>query len=258
MAGMLPAATTRILTMLADDALVLDVGGWAAPFRRATHVLDLEPYATRGILGSYGDGPERFGADTWLMRDMCAREPWPFADDQFDFSLCVTTLEDIRDPIWVCSELSRVSRAGYVEVPTVEAELMHDVQGLGPWLGHLHHRWFCDAEGDGLVFWHKDHSVHFDWRLRVLGRWQEHMSDEDQLLGVFWEGELTAREEFLTHDTHAALIDRMAARVQARFRPSPAELRAKRVRERLRRSGARALRPLRRAAERAITRGGSA
>src|SRR5438105_1380962 len=127
---MLPAATERILATLGDDALVLDVGGWAAPFNRATHVLDLEPHATRGLLGSYGPGPERFSAETWVVRDMCAREPWPFADDQFDFSLCVTTLEDVRDPIWVCSELSRVSRAGYVEVPTVEAELMYDVQGL--------------------------------------------------------------------------------------------------------------------------------
>jgi hypothetical protein len=39
----LPAATERIVAMLGADARVLDVGGWAAPFNRATHVLDVMP-----------------------------------------------------------------------------------------------------------------------------------------------------------------------------------------------------------------------
>jgi hypothetical protein len=250
----LPAATARILETLPADARVLDVGGWAAPFNRATHVLDVEPYATRGGLGSYGPPPERFSEDTWVIHDMCSREPWPFADGFFDFSLCVTTLEDVRDPIWVCEELSRVSRAGYVEVPTVEAELMQYAPGQGPWLGHLHHRWFCDREGDGLVFWHKDHSVHFDWRVRVLPRWHDRLPVEDQLLGLFWQDRLPARERFLTHDTHAQLMDELAARVRARFEPSERELRAKATRERIRHAAARARLPLRRAAERMLGR----
>jgi hypothetical protein len=250
----LASATARILQTLPEQARVLDVGGWAAPFNRATHVLDVEPYATRGVLGSYGPPPERFGEDTWVIHDICSRQPWPFDDDFFDFSLCITTLEDIRDPIWVCQELSRVSKAGYVEVPTVEAELMQYTPGQGPWLGHLHHRWFCDREDGGLVFWHKDHSVHFDWRLRVLPRWHERLPEEDQLLGLFWEGELPAREEFLSYDTHAQLMDEMAGRVRARFGPSERELRAKELRERLRHAGARTRLPLRRAAERLLGR----
>jgi hypothetical protein len=251
---MLPASVDRIMAMLPADARVLDVGGWAAPFKPATHMLDLGEYATRGILGSYGPGPERFSEQTWVIQDMCAREPWPWPDDFFDFSLCVTTLEDVRDPIYVCSELSRVSKAGYVEVPTVEAELMQYVTGQGPWLGHLHHRWFCDREGSGLVFWHKDHSVHFDWRLRVLPRWQEQMTDEDQLLGVFWEGELPAREMYLEFDTHAALMDSLAERVRAKFKPTAREIRQKELREAAKERLARAKLPLRRAAERLLRR----
>jgi hypothetical protein len=38
---MLPANTERILARLGEGDRVLDVGGWAAPFRPATHVLDL-------------------------------------------------------------------------------------------------------------------------------------------------------------------------------------------------------------------------
>jgi len=240
---MLSSATERILAVLADDARVLDVGGWAAPFNRATHVLDIEPYETRGILGSYGPGPERFSVDTWIVRDMCARDPWPFPDGYFEFSVCATTLEDVRDPIWACSEMSRVARAGYVEVPTVEAELMQYVPQQGPWLGHLHHRWFCEREGEGLVFMHKDHSIHFDWRLRVLPRWHPLLTEADQLLGLFWESELPAREEFLSYDTHAQVMDRLAARVQARFGPSASEIRLNELRESLRRARASLPRP---------------
>jgi hypothetical protein len=251
---MLPSATERILGILNEDARVLDVGGWAAPFNRATHVLDIEPYETRGILGSYGPGPERFSMDTWIVRDMCARDPWPFPDGYFEFAVCATTLEDVRDPIWACSEMSRVAHAGYVEVPTVEAELMQYVPQQGPWLGHLHHRWFCEREGEGLVFRHKDHSIHFDWRLRVLPRWHPLLTDADQLLGLFWESELPAREEFLSYHTHAQVIDQLAARVRARFGPSASEIRLKELRESLRRAGKRATLPVRRAAERLLTR----
>jgi hypothetical protein len=115
---MLDASRARILAELADDALVLDVGGGAKPFPRADWVIDLIGYGDRGL---YGDPPdpasERFSAATWVMRDICAREPWPFTDGQFDFAVCSHTLEDVRDPIGVCDELTRVARAGYIEVP---------------------------------------------------------------------------------------------------------------------------------------------
>src|SRR3954452_10192971 len=158
---MLPSATERILATLPDDARVLDVGGGAAPFNRATHVLDVLAYEERGLMGfSYGDVQERFTRETWVRRDMCDRDPWPWPDDHFDFALCVTTLEDVRDPIGVCRELSRVARAGYVEVPTPVAELIYNVEARVLWLGHEHHRWLVFAEDGELVFLHKPHSLH--------------------------------------------------------------------------------------------------
>ena len=71
------------------------------------------PYETRGLYGRDGpDGPERFSADTWVQRDICDREPYPFEDEQFDFVVCSHTLEDVRDPIWVCDEMVRVAKRG--------------------------------------------------------------------------------------------------------------------------------------------------
>ena len=50
---------------------------------------------------------ERFAPERWVTRDICGREPWPFADGQFDFAVCAQTLEDVRDPVWACSEPAR-------------------------------------------------------------------------------------------------------------------------------------------------------
>lgn len=253
---MLPDALARI-DALPDDLVVLDVGGWGAPLHRADHVLDVRPHATRGALGySYGSGPERFNEDRWHIADICARDPWPFEDKQFDFATCVLTLEDIRDPIGVCRELSRVAKAGYVEVPTVEAELIYNVEWQGPFLGHEHHRWLIDRDpdlkpgDDGLVFRHKSHMLHQDWRLRVLPRWRAQMSLEDHLLGVFWEGAIHAREEFeLLPD-----LDGLAARVRARFQPSQTEIALKEARVRAAHAVARGVRPVRAGVSRALSR----
>ncbi len=252
---MIPANLDRI-NALPDDAVVLDVGGWGGPLHRADHMLDLRPYETRGVLGSYGPGPERFTKETWHLADICARDPWPFEDDQFDFATCVLTLEDIRDPIGVCRELSRVAKAGYVEVPTVEAELIYNVEWQGPFLGHEHHRWFCDLDPEsepgkpGLVFWHKSHMIHHDWRLRIGPRWRAELSVEDQLLGIFWEGEIPAREEI----NLAPDLDALAERVRARFQPSPAELALKEARAKASHLVARSLMPARGALAKAADR----
>ena len=115
---MLDQSRERILSEVADDALVLDIGGWGKPFPRADWVVDMKDYATRGLYGREPGGEERFSADTWVQRDVCDPEPLPFEDDRFDFVVCSQTLEDIRDPVRVCAEIMRVGKAGYIETPS--------------------------------------------------------------------------------------------------------------------------------------------
>jgi len=191
----LEASRRRIAGELPPDALVLDVGGWASPLPRADWVLDLMPYETRGLYGTEGAAgePERFGPGTWVRRDVCDREPWPFADDAFAFAVCSHTLEDVRDPVWVCAELARVARAGYLEVPSRAEEQSFGLQG--PWTGWGHHHWLCetfpDADPPAIEFVFKHHILHGREDLR---RPAGGLDDEQRVAVLWWEGTFAARE----------------------------------------------------------------
>jgi len=110
---------------------VLDVGGWFGPFNLATHVVDLAPYETRQTSHAFDpENAERFSADTWCQIDACC-DPWPFTDDYFDFSTCSHTLEDVPDPVAICRQLVRVSKAGYIEVPSKLREIFTKQRWVG-------------------------------------------------------------------------------------------------------------------------------
>src|SRR5688572_26859442 len=155
---MLESSRERILREVADEALVLDVGGWGRPFPRADWVIDMKEHATRGLYGSEPGGEERFRAETWVQRDICDAKPWPFEDDQFDFVVCSQTLEDVRDPVRVCAEIVRVGKAGYVETPSRLEEQSYGYQG--PWVGWGHHHWLVEVDGDRIEFVFKHHVMH--------------------------------------------------------------------------------------------------
>jgi Methyltransferase domain len=191
----LDASAQRILELVGDDGLVLDVGGAARPFPRADWILDLQPYAARGQLGWQGDpGAERFGPDSWVQRDLCERTPWPFSDRQFDFAICSHTLEDVRDPVWVCSELQRVAAAGYIEVPALREELTYGIQG--PWVGWGHHHWLVLSSDDSIEFVFKHH---------VVNRKDSHLppgstaglGPEQLVQTLWWDGSFAVRERFM-------------------------------------------------------------
>jgi hypothetical protein len=189
---MLQASVERILARLGPDDLVLDVGAWGRPFTRADWVLDLMPYATRGLYGRDGPEPERFTEDTWVELDVCGREPWPFEDDGFDFAVCSQTLEDLRDPVWVCSELSRVARAGYVEVPSRLEEQSRGVSGPLP--GWTHHRWLCDVVDGRLELVFKHAVLHTLEGATFSPGFYARLSPEQRVLTLWWEGRVEAVE----------------------------------------------------------------
>jgi hypothetical protein len=190
---MLDASRSRILELLGEEDLVLDVGGAGSTFARADWVIDLLPYEERGLYGPEPDASaERFSAATWVQRDICAREPWPFADRQFDFSVCSHTLEDVRDPVFVCSELIRVSKAGYIEVPSRLEEQSYGFQG--PWVGWGHHHWLIDLEGDELTFVFKHHVLHGRDSDHFPAGFRDTLTAEQRVLTLWWEDSFRYRE----------------------------------------------------------------
>ena len=189
----------RILAKISPKHLVLDVGGWACPFNRADWIIDSEPYETRGYYASVGlprsQGGEKeyFNHDTWVRRDLCARDPWPFPDKRFDFSICSHTLEDLRDPLFVCSELIRVSKAGYIEVPSRLWETCRGVEH--PRIAGLsHHRWLVDREGNHLQFTQKFHCLHAEFDLSLPPAFARRLSLDDSILRFYWADSFTFAE----------------------------------------------------------------
>jgi hypothetical protein len=193
---MLAASADAIAARLRDSDLVLDVGGGWEPFPRADWVLDLLDHRPGA----------RATEDTWVQRDMCDREPWPFTEDQFDFAICSHTLEDVRDPIHVCQELSRVAKAGYVEVPS---RLMEQAFGIqGPWCGYGHHHWLIDVAADGaLEFVFKSHVLNGQPLFQATADEYWAAPEHKRVHAVFWEGEIRARERiFIGYEEHDAYV----------------------------------------------------
>jgi hypothetical protein len=194
---MLAESRQRIETRLASDALVLDVGGGAKPFPRADWVIDLMAYGERGLYGAPPDPEsERFNEATWVQRDICTREPWPFPDNHFDFVICSHTLEDIRDPIWVCDELTRVGKAGYIEVPSRLEEQAYGFQG--PWAGWGHHRWLIDLEVDEITFVLKHHVLHARKSDHFPAGFRDSLTPEQLVQCLWWTGSFRYRERIFT------------------------------------------------------------
>ena len=189
---MLAASVRTILDRLGPDDVVLDIGGWGRPFSRADWVLDIMPWETRGLYGRDGALPERFSRDTWIQRDICAREPYPFADKQLDFVVCSQTLEDVRDPVFVCSEMVRIAKAGYIEVPSRLEEQAYGFQG--PWAGWSHHRWLIDADDGRIDFVFKHHVVHNRASDHFPPGFRDGLTAEQRVQTLWWEDSFEFRE----------------------------------------------------------------
>ncbi len=181
----------ELLSRLAPSDVVLDVGGWASPFNRANWVMDAEPFNTRGYYRTFGGLPyqggekEWFSADTWIQRDICTRKPFPFDDKQLDFVVCSHTLEDIRDPLWVCTELIRIAKRGYIEVPSREWESCRGLERPNQ-VGLSHHRWLIEIGSNRIQFLMKYHMIHSHWRFSLPAAHARRLAPERKVQWLWW------------------------------------------------------------------------
>lgn len=184
----------EIANNLPDNYKVLDVGGACAPFVRADCMIDIIPYENINFEQKRGEGEQRFSKSTYVQHDICAREPWPFKDKEFDYVFCSHVLEDIRDPIWVCSEMIRISKAGYIEIPNklFETTFNLETRNLS---GASHHRWVIDIFENKLRFTFKYFHIHIPFINRNKKRTPQ--SDDSMVLKITWEGEFEYFENWI-------------------------------------------------------------
>ncbi len=133
---------------------VVDIGSGGDPHPRADVIVD------RSIAG----GGQRTNAFRRTAPAVVADiEAMPFRDRAFDFSVCAHVLEHVEDPAAAARELSRISKAGYVETPS---DLHEKLFPIG-W-----HRWFV-RKVDGRLRFEAKSSPFLDQELSgfFMPRW---------------------------------------------------------------------------------------
>ncbi len=190
---MLKENAYEILKKIKKKDLVLDIGGWALSFNRANYVVDIQPYATRGFFGSQGGKKEFFNKSSWIIHDLSSKKKLPFKNNQFDFVICSQTLEDIRDPLWLCSEINRVGKKGYIEVPSMDLELTKGMVSKD-YAGFYHHRWLVEIKANKLIFQFKPHQIHNDWRFHFPKSYLKKLKEKEKISYLFWKNSFEYEE----------------------------------------------------------------
>ena len=139
----------------------------------------------------------RFTTATWHQADVCAHTPWPYPDKYFDYATCSHLLEDVRDPIWVCAELQRVAKAGYIEVPSRILEQCLGIENP-TYAVYYHHRWLVDIRENNVEFRHKPHNLH-TLKSAIVGRIgaTERINPRYEISCLEWNGSFGFGEKLL-------------------------------------------------------------
>lgn len=169
---------------------ILDVGGAMKPLSFATHVIDMLSFDERRLDMYPPYGLEvaediSFSEETWVQMDFC-NTPWPYADDEFNVVWCTHTIEDVRDPIGVIREMSRVGQTGFLLTIHRDFESLKNIEHPN-YAGWMHHRWLIEPWGDRLQFTLKYPQLHVDpqYTPAMTGRKE---------IGLWWMGSLEAFE----------------------------------------------------------------
>ena len=99
---------------------------------------------------------------------------------KFDFSICSHTIEDIFNPIDAIKFLTKISKRGYISIPSKFNEFKH-LYGQ-KYRGNAHHKQFFDVNDDKLVIFPKFSFIEVDNRSDII--LTQHKGDE---LNIFWE-----------------------------------------------------------------------
>lgn len=117
-------------------SLVLEVGSGNSPRAESTILCDRLVYDNSQRAGKFSIVIDRpfVVADGFHL---------PFRDKAFDYVVCSHVLEHLQDPQAFVKELTRVGKAGYIEVPSIYGERL---------FGWNFHLWYCQLKKGALTF----------------------------------------------------------------------------------------------------------
>jgi len=118
---------------------VLDVGSGGEPFPFANFLMDRFPGKTQ----------HRYNAlkINNLPFTNANVEDLPFKDKSFEFVYCAHVLEHVENPVKALTEIQRVGKRGYIEIPTKMSDIIFNFAKLN----HFH-KWHITVVGNTLIF----------------------------------------------------------------------------------------------------------
>ena len=124
-----------------DSFSVVDVGGsmvgWSAPYVDA--IIDFE------IPCADSFDKKLFKCDITHPSDYSEIMEYVETHGKFDFCICTHVLEDIMNPGFVCEQICKIAKGGYIAFPSKYRELS---RFEGQYRGHIHHRWIFTIKNE--------------------------------------------------------------------------------------------------------------
>ena len=122
---------------------VVDVGGahggWSAPYVDA--IVDFNDISLQSPI-------KHFKCDITNPNDYNELMTYVKQNGKFDFCICTHTLEDIMNPLFVCEQIEKISKEGYIAFPSKYRELAR-IEGY--YRGYIHHRWIFVPKEDYIL-----------------------------------------------------------------------------------------------------------
>jgi hypothetical protein len=156
---------------------VIDVGGsvtsWSAPYVDA--VVDFNDLEVKN------SNIEFFKCDITHPENYKDIFNYIEKNGKFDFAICCHTLEDIMNPVYVCEQLCKISKQGYIAFPSKYRELS---RFEGNYRGYIHHRWIFDIKTNSeIIAYPKINYIENNYLFDSISNMSENIKD----LSFFWK-----------------------------------------------------------------------